>query len=325
MTPGPIAVPELDHTVDGVVEPATPGWWTVFEGPRFPQPGTTRTPFEAPQSSPRPRFVPEAPVEPLVAWPSPVLADAAAHVRDSRPSAAGTTPTGGRAIYVAAVVIVVLSVGVLAAALHRPASAPHAPTSAPAAGGATSHPSASPSASTPTTHAASSATTGPGSVSPATGTTPPTTPAPRPTGAPGAAVVAAPPPQVGSGPVFDYERATTPTTVGDLATDPGSYADRTVAFSGVIKTFVLDSSGGALAMYVSEPTDPSTVVLIQLSEYDDVTRIDTGDTVVIWGNATGRVDYANTLGQPPEVTNVDEAYLTDSTSGYQDMGDTGTS
>jgi hypothetical protein len=166
-------------------------------------------------------------------------------------------------------------------------------------------------------------------VSPASGTTPSTTPsttpAPAATAVPGGGVAAAPTPQVGSGPVFDYERATTPTTVADLAADPGSFADRNVAFTGVIKTFVVDGSGGALAMYVSEPTSPSTVVLIQLSEYDDVTRIDTGDTVVIWGGATGRVDYANTLGQPTFVTNVDEMYLTDRTSGYQDMGATGTS
>ncbi|HEY5108667.1 MAG TPA: hypothetical protein VII96_03560 [Acidimicrobiales bacterium] len=130
-----------------------------------------------------------------------------------------------------------------------------------------------------------------------------------------------PQPQATSGVVYQYESATTATTVAQLAANPAAYAGRSVAFTAVIAAFVLDSSGGAMAMYVSEPATPTTVVLVQLSQSDDVTRINTGDTVVIWGDATGRVNYANTIGQPADVTNVNQVYLSDRTSGYQDTGD----
>jgi len=74
-------------------------------------------------------------------------------------------------------------------------------------------------------------------------------------------------------------------------------------------------------MYVRESGAVAPVVLVQLSPYDEVTQITTGDSVVIWGDATGRVTYGNSVGQPTVVTNVDQVYLSDRTSGYQDTGD----
>jgi len=339
VTPGPVPVPELVRDVEvpstvahGPVagSPVTPAWWAVFDQPRFPQPASRGTTGGAPRPSARPLAVPELPLVPVTPWPPPVLAGDTRSIgwwmaSDGRWYAPGTEATartrmargstGGRprkvlgALAAVAVVLAVVSVGSLVATGHRSRSGNVTPKTAGVAGGSGTAPS--------TAHSAAPPTTRPQAATPTTGATTPTTIKPTTTTAP----VTSPQPQATSGVVYQYESATTATTVAQLAANPAAYAGRSVAFTAVIAAFVLDSSGGAMAMYVSEPATPTTVVLVQLSQSDDVTRINTGDTVVIWGDATGRVNYANTIGQPADVTNVNQVYLSDRTSGYQDTGD----
>jgi hypothetical protein len=361
MPPGPLPVPELDladrppradvrpsagcpsaGASDGTTEPP---WWAVFDTRRFPQPAivTGRAGTRVGTGGMRPVAVPEMAPVPAVPWPAPVLPgdDAVDPVGwwlasdgrwyppdDGSPfrgrPAADPSRRPHRALRTAGVVAAACAVvvgGAVVGLALRPTSVDR-PGSAASAGGA-----AVPASTAPGRRVADPTTTPSGAATPAVG---PSRGATAGTGAPASAPAAAttpttappaPAPQAPSGVVFQYESATTPTTVAQLAASPGAFASHSVAFTGTIVAFAVNDSGGAEAMYVSEPGAPSTVVLVQLSPYDDVTQITTGDTVTIWGDATGQVDYANTVGQPSVLTNVNQVYLADRTSGYQDTGD----
>lgn len=223
-----------------------------------------------------------------------------------------------------AAVAVVVS-GALAVTGLRSAVGSTTPVSAPPSTGAPSPPPrSSPSTTVPSGGPSGGPSSGP-SASPSaspTATTPVTTaPAPNPSSVPVTAPVSPPAPQLPSGVVFQYESAATATTVSQLASDPAAFAGKSVSLTGVITNFVVNESGGATAMYVGEPGNPSTVVYVQFSQYDDVTHLDTGDTVTVWGDATGGIAVPNTLGEPVNVTNVYQVYLSDITSGYQDTND----
>lgn len=318
-------------------------WWMAFDATRFPQPrlpgpGATPVGLRA-----VPLAVPELDRLSPAPWPAPVLPGAGATdpsgwwlADDGRwyppdlgsplrraPGAGVGTTRPHRSLRVVGAVVGALAVvagGAVVGAALRPAgvhstvpTAPTAPTGGRSAATPPTSPATRPSTSVP-------ATAGPVAGAPTPTTSPPAA-ATTPTAAPGAEPVTAPTPQATSGVVYQYESATTPATVAQLVAAPATYAGHSVAFTGVIVAFALDDSGGADAMYVSEPGSPSTVALVQLSPYDEVTQITTGDTVTVWGDVTGQVNYANSVGQPTEVTNVNQVYLADRTTGYQDTGD----
>ncbi len=346
MTPTPVPVPELDlgTPVRGAIRPlgpasVEPAWWVVFDPSRFPQPeaaaahGPTRT-------TARPLPIPEFTPRSVSPWPAPRLpsggipsstgwwfgVDGRWHPPEARqpPTAddRGMRSVGRhralRTVGVAAVAAVAVAGGLMVVGLRSgpgpggsAASRRTTPTTVPAT---TPAPPPRPSAVSTTTVPA-------GTASPAPTAGPTTVPATAPPTAPAPTAAPAPAPQASSGVVYQYESGTVPTTVGSLAADPAATAGRSVVFTGVIARFALDSSGGATAMYVSDPGAPSSVVLVQISVYDDVTQLNTGDTVVVWGDASGRVEYDDSVGEPTELTQVDEVYLADRTSGYEDTGD----
>jgi len=348
VTGGPIAVPELVPDAPGHDRPhgsasalhgnPTPAWWTAFDGPRFAQPDSAPGVHASPGASVRPLRVPELDVAPMAPWPAPAppgadppdgwwLASDGQWYPPTPTSEDGARPERARAfrrpqrllrpLAALGTACAVVGIGFVVGTALSPTPGPEAPTSAPTTSSPAASPSSVPTTTTPPSTEPPAGSSGPAGTTSTPGATPSPAQAPSSTPAP----TPAPTPQATSGVVYEYEHSTTPTTVAQLATDPTATAGSRVAFTGVIVAFATDSSGGATAMYVSTPGAPSQVVLVQLSPYDEVTRITTGDTVVIWGDATGRVIYENTVGQPTEVTNVDQVYLSDETSGYQDTGD----
>ncbi len=354
----PVPVPELVFDVPGgrIVPPAgsargDAAWRddvdTSFAHGTGPAPTTVVRPLRT-QRPPIP--VPELVVESVTPWPAPLTgggtarsasgwwfaADGRWHPPVAAGAAAGTasgaTSTGGgrrgrRIATVTAALAAVAAVSVLASVgfhtsvgpsrptTHRAAGTGAPPSTAPTTVPTTSLPPGAPAAAVPATTVPPGTSTAPTSVPGPTATTPVTDPpAPAPAPPP-------PAPQSSSGVVYQYESGTTPTSVAALAADPAATAGKGVAFTGVITQFAVDSTGGATAMYVSDPGAPTPVVLVQISVYDDPTQLNIGDTVVIWGDAAGDVDFENTVGEPTDVSEVEEVYLSDRTSGYQDTAD----
>lgn len=144
-------------------------------------------------------------------------------------------------------------------------------------------------------------------------TVPPTTP---PTTSP---PTTAPPSQAQI--VQQFESSAQAATVSQLANDPSNYDGLVVSFTATISNFLQDSSGDTTAMNVSDPNDPSSVVYVQLSNTADVTQMNKGDTVVIWGDGQGSISGKNDFGGTVNEGAVTETYLTDQTSSYSDNSD----
>lgn len=118
--------------------------------------------------------------------------------------------------------------------------------------------------------------------------------------------------------VQGYQNSTTSVTASQLANDPSTYKGQGVTFTGTIDTFLQDSSGNTTAMNVADPNDPTSVIYVQLSNTADVTQMNKGDTVVIWGDALGSVSGKNAYGGTINQSAVNEVYLTDQTTNYSD-------
>ncbi|MGD0880504.1 MAG: hypothetical protein ABSB09_02900 [Acidimicrobiales bacterium] len=118
--------------------------------------------------------------------------------------------------------------------------------------------------------------------------------------------------------VQQYENGATAATISQLSNDPSNYNGETVIFTGTIDKFLQDSSGNTAAMNVADPNNPLAVAYVQLSSTADVTQMNTGDTVEIWGDGQGNVSGKNAFGGTVSQCAVTETYLTDQTTGYSD-------
>ena len=153
------------------------------------------------------------------------------------------------------------------------------------------------------------------------------TPTPKPpaTATPTAKATATPKPKATPTPqatiVADYEASCTAATVSQQVNSPGSYDGTSVTFQATIVNFLQDSSGDTTAMNVSDPNDITSLMYIQLSDYADVTQMNKGDTVTIWGDANGDISGKNAYGGTINESSAYEVYLTDTTTGYADNSD----
>ena len=118
-----------------------------------------------------------------------------------------------------------------------------------------------------------------------------------------------------------YEATATKVTVSQLGNSPSTYNGTTVTFDAVIYNFLQDSSGSTTAMNVYDPSDPTSFAYIQLSPFADVTQMNKGDTITIWGDGAGDVTTQNAYGGTIHETAVTETYLADTTTGYADNSD----
>ncbi|HEV2239063.1 MAG TPA: hypothetical protein VGR57_20570, partial [Ktedonobacterales bacterium] len=104
----------------------------------------------------------------------------------------------------------------------------------------------------------------------------------------------------------------------DVEKDPNTYKGKTITFTGVTSTWFKDSNGNTIAVNVEDPNDYSSDILIEFTPKFDLTKINKGDTIVVWGKGLGTISGTNAYGGTILVGNVQEVYLNDLTSGYSD-------
>lgn len=107
-------------------------------------------------------------------------------------------------------------------------------------------------------------------------------------------------------------------TVAGIAKDPNSYKGQTVKFDAVILNFVQDSNGNTAGANVSDPNDYSSFIQIEFTPGLSVKNINKGDTVAVWGQVLGAFSGTNAYGGTITEGAVQEVYLHDTNTGYND-------
>ena len=115
-----------------------------------------------------------------------------------------------------------------------------------------------------------------------------------------------------------YEASCQHVTVSQMQKQPATYKGSPLTFSAVIVNFLQDSSGNTGAMNVADPTDGSSIAYVQLSSSAQVAHMNKGDKITVWGHGGGALSGQNAYGGTINEAAVDEVYLGDATSGYQD-------
>ena len=114
---------------------------------------------------------------------------------------------------------------------------------------------------------------------------------------------------------------TTNTTVTDLDKNGSNWTDKPVHFTAVISTLVKDSSGNTAGANVSDPANEfGKDIQVGFPANTDISKLNTGDTIEVWGIDGGTQSGANAFGATVQEVVVGASYLTDTTTGYQDNG-----
>ncbi len=115
-----------------------------------------------------------------------------------------------------------------------------------------------------------------------------------------------------------YKAKTTDTTVGDIDKQGDAYKGNHVHFTCKILNFVKDDSGTTAGANVDDPNDSTTsVVQITLPIGADLSQLNQGDSVEVWGDDGGTVSGTNAFGATIQEVVVVSLYMTDQTTGYQ--------
>jgi hypothetical protein len=137
------------------------------------------------------------------------------------------------------------------------------------------------------------------------------------------AVVSAPPKESQKQIISDYESSAKSVTIANLVKAPNAYGfGQTFEFAGIVANFLQDSSGNTTAMTISDPNDLTSFIYVQISPTCDVTKINKGDKVTIWGDGNGMVTGKNAFGTTVNEFSIIETYLADNATGYKDSADT---
>ncbi|GAC1650205.1 MAG: hypothetical protein NVS4B12_19830 [Ktedonobacteraceae bacterium] len=114
-----------------------------------------------------------------------------------------------------------------------------------------------------------------------------------------------------------YKAGTTNFTVSDLDKQGNAEQGQDVHFAGRILNFVKDSSGTTAGANVDDPTSAtSSVVQIVLPLGADLTQLNQGDTIEVWGTDEGVVSGTNAFGATIQEVQITTQYMTDQTTNY---------
>lgn len=114
-----------------------------------------------------------------------------------------------------------------------------------------------------------------------------------------------------------YKAGTTNSTVSDLDKQGNAEQGQDVHFAGRILNFVKDSSGTTAGANVDDPTNvTSSVVQIVLPLGADLTQLNQGDTIEVWGTDEGTVSGTNAFGATIQEVQITAKYMTDQTTNY---------
>jgi hypothetical protein len=115
-----------------------------------------------------------------------------------------------------------------------------------------------------------------------------------------------------------YKTITKPTTVTNLDKDGTADKGKDVHFTCTILSFVKDSTGATVGANVSDPgSSSSSVIQIVFPTGTDITQLNEGDALEVWGTDEGVFSGTNDFGATIQEVGVGALYLTDQTTNYQ--------
>ena len=142
-------------------------------------------------------------------------------------------------------------------------------------------------------------------------TTPPTVvPTPQPT-------VVTPTPTLSAAELeAAYKASTIDTTVATLDKNGNADMGKDVHFTATILNFVKDGSGNTAGANVDDP-NTSGVVQVAFPSGTDISQLNVGDTLEVWGTDGGTASGQNAFGATIQEVVIGANYITDQTTGYQ--------
>lgn len=114
-----------------------------------------------------------------------------------------------------------------------------------------------------------------------------------------------------------YKASTTNTTVPTLDKDGNADSGNDVHFTADILNFVKDDSGNTAGANVDDPNGGSGVVQIAFPPGADISQLNVGDVIEVWGSDQGTASGQNAYGATIQEVVISALYLTDKTTGYQ--------
>jgi len=115
-----------------------------------------------------------------------------------------------------------------------------------------------------------------------------------------------------------YKKSTTNTTVDNLDKNGNAFKGKDVHFTCKILAFVKDSNGNTAGANVESPdTYSASVIQIGWPSGTDITRLNQGDIVEVWGNDLGVFSGQNAFGGTVQEVGIGALYMNDQTTGYQ--------
>lgn len=112
-----------------------------------------------------------------------------------------------------------------------------------------------------------------------------------------------------------YKGSTTDTSVATLDKDGNNDQGEDVHFTCTILSFVKDSNGNTAGANVDDP-NTSSVIQVAFPDGTDLSQLNTGDTLEVWGTDDGTSSGTNAFGATIQEVGVSAAYMTDQTTGY---------
>ncbi len=116
-----------------------------------------------------------------------------------------------------------------------------------------------------------------------------------------------------------YKASTTDTTIATLDKDGNADQGKDVHFTCTILNFVKDSNGNTAGANVDDP-NTSGVVQTAFPANTDLSRLNTGDILEVWGTDGGTASGQNAFGATIQEVVVSANYMTDKTTNYQANG-----
>jgi cytoskeletal protein RodZ len=112
-----------------------------------------------------------------------------------------------------------------------------------------------------------------------------------------------------------YKASTINTTVATLDKDGNVDNGKDVHFTATILNFVKDNSGNTAGANVDDP-NTSGVIQVVFPQGTDLSRLNTGDTLEVWGTDAGVSSGTNAFGATVQEVGIAALYMTDQTTGY---------
>lgn len=112
----------------------------------------------------------------------------------------------------------------------------------------------------------------------------------------------------------------TDTTIATLDKDGNADQGKYVHFTCTIANFVKDSNGNTAGANVNDPYSSSGVVQIVFPTNTDLSQLNTGDTLQVWGTDEGTQSGQNAFGATIQEVVVSANNMNDMTTDYQTNG-----